>query len=621
MNPDLVKERAAASFPCQVMTELIDGGAQWTARKRELRQLLQDELASGATALNKRSVVFMDRSSRFERGLEVGRILQGLKKKHALSDLEYEFLSTEVGESTPYSIHDYVFVPCLQSQCSPEQRAYWEPLAKDYAILGAYAQTELGHGSNIKALETTATFIGGPEPLFELHTPTRTATKWWPGALGKTATHAVVFARLLLGGTDHGMHPFMVQLRSLEDHSVLPGIEVGDIGPKFGMNAVDNGFLRLHRVRVPRTHMLMRFAKVTEDGKYIRAPHDKAAYGTMIAVRVHFVRGAALHLSRAATIAVRYSAVRRQGGGGAAEGGEPEGLPRENQVLDYRTQQHRLLPLVAAAYAFHFTARKTAAMMDAMIQAMASGDVSGLGQMHALSSGLKSFTTEIAAAGIDECRKCCGGHGYSALSGLPDLVGYFTHMETAEGENLLLTQQAMRFLLKSYDGKQGPLAVDLNEKCNVARAPEWRDRQQQLHALRHRATRLVTRVGRALAGAVAKGAAVEAAWNDQLVDIAAASRAYCSLHTCTCFMEAVAAQQIEADRGVEAAAALTAVLKKLCDLFVLHQLLGQVGDLLEDGYMRGEQVAWLRGEVMLATAISTPLVLGGGTMLCSNWLL
>ena len=37
---------------------------------------------------------------------------------------------------------------------------------------------------------------------------------------------------------------------------------MGDIGPKFGFNDVDNGFLKLENVRVPRTNMLMKFAKV-----------------------------------------------------------------------------------------------------------------------------------------------------------------------------------------------------------------------------------------------------------------------------------------------------------------------------------------------------------------------
>lgn len=59
-----------------------------------------------------------------------------------------------------------------------------------------------------------------------------------------------------------GVHAFIVPIRSLENHMPLPGITVGDIGPKLGTDANDNGFLRFDHVRIPRDHMLMGFAKV-----------------------------------------------------------------------------------------------------------------------------------------------------------------------------------------------------------------------------------------------------------------------------------------------------------------------------------------------------------------------
>ena len=66
------------------------------------------------------------------------------------------------------------------------------------------------------------------------HSPTITATKWWPGGLGKTANHCVLMARLFIDGKDYGPHAFIIQLRRFEDHAPLPGIVVGDIGPKMG---------------------------------------------------------------------------------------------------------------------------------------------------------------------------------------------------------------------------------------------------------------------------------------------------------------------------------------------------------------------------------------------------
>ncbi|KAI9139906.1 acyl-CoA dehydrogenase/oxidase, partial [Paraphysoderma sedebokerense] len=89
-------------------------------------------------------------------------------------------------------------------------------------IVGCYAQTELGHGSNVRGLQTIATF-NKRNQTFVLHTPTLRSIKWWPGALGKVATHGVVYAQLIIDGKQYGVHSFMLQLRD-ENHKPLPGI-------------------------------------------------------------------------------------------------------------------------------------------------------------------------------------------------------------------------------------------------------------------------------------------------------------------------------------------------------------------------------------------------------------
>jgi acyl-CoA oxidase len=232
-----------------------------------------------------------------------------------------------IDEDYPMSLHFAMFLPTLMGQCDPEQRRRWVPLAADMRIIGTYAQTELGHGSYVGGLETTATYDPATEQ-FELHSPTPTSTKWWPGGLGKTSTHAVVMARLITRGRDHGPHTFLVQLRSTEDHRSLPGITLFDIGPKMGYATIDNGALRFDHVRIPRDQMLMKNARVERDGTYVPPRHAKLSYGTMIFVRAWIVAGSARALSRAATIAVRYVnddggrerervAMASQGGGGA----------------------------------------------------------------------------------------------------------------------------------------------------------------------------------------------------------------------------------------------------------------------------------------------------------------
>ena len=135
---------------------------------------------------------------------------------------------------------------------------------------------------------------------FELNTPTVTSMKWWPGALAKTSTHAAVMARLIVNGSEHGIAPFIVQIRSLEDHKPLAGVTLGDIGPKYGFNSVDNGFMKLDRVRIPRENLLMRNARVSRAGEYSQGQTNKLVYGTMIAIRAGIIAGASEALGRGA---------------------------------------------------------------------------------------------------------------------------------------------------------------------------------------------------------------------------------------------------------------------------------------------------------------------------------
>lgn len=89
-----------------------------------------------------------------------------------------------------------MFLDCLSIFADEEQKAHYLPLANNLNILGCYAQTELGHGSNVAGLETTAHFDVASQE-FIIHSPTIKAAKFWPGSLGTNSTHAVVFARCI----------------------------------------------------------------------------------------------------------------------------------------------------------------------------------------------------------------------------------------------------------------------------------------------------------------------------------------------------------------------------------------------------------------------------------------
>ena len=53
-----------------------------------------------------------------------------------------------------------------------------------------------------------------------------------------------------------------------------------------------------------------------------------------------------------------------------------------------------------------------------MASSLSKGDTSHLADMHATTSGLKSLVSSMTILDIEVARRCMGGHGYSAFSGL-----------------------------------------------------------------------------------------------------------------------------------------------------------------------------------------------------------
>ena len=80
-------------------------------------------------------------------------------------------------------------------------------------------------------------------------------------------------------------------------------------------------------------------------------------------------------------------------------------------------------------------------------------DHAELSELHVTSSGLKSLATELAANGIETCRRALGGHGYGGGSGLVQLNADYLSKPTVEGDNWMITQQVARALMKKIREK------------------------------------------------------------------------------------------------------------------------------------------------------------------------
>ncbi|KAL4744305.1 hypothetical protein BDW72DRAFT_209114 [Aspergillus terricola var. indicus] len=361
----------------------------------------------------------LSRPDRYMLALARGKRLRQMADRHAWDDEDHEMAKYLVDDISPYQLHQTMFRQTLLEQASPEQRRYWMDLHQSWTIIGAYAQTELGHGSNVRGIELMARW--DPETKeFILHSPTLTASKWWNGSLGRTATHSIKYK-------NYGHHLFITRVRNAETHKPLPGIVIGDIGPKYGYNTIDNAYMLFNN--------FCRYSRVDpETGKYYKPEDPAVVYGSMTHETHH--HGRRLVLARAVTIAIRYCSIRRQ-----FFDKENHSSEFETAVLDYPTVQIRLLPLLATTYALHYTGEHMGQIYEA----------TSLIDLHSLSSGLKSLGSDLAANGIETCRRAMGGHGFGGGSGLVQLNADYLSKPTVEGDNWMITQRMARYLIKKVD--------------------------------------------------------------------------------------------------------------------------------------------------------------------------
>jgi acyl-CoA oxidase len=323
-------------------------------------------------------------------------------------------------------------------------RAYL-PGILDGSLLGCFAMTESGHGSDVQRLRTTAVYDPATEE-FVVHTPEPTARKDYIGNAARDGRVAVVFAQLETRGEAHGVHALLVPLRD-DDGRPVPGVTIGDCGPKGGLAGVDNGRLSFDRVRVPRTALLDRYAAVASDGTY-SSPIDSAnrRFFTMIGALVRgrvSVGGAATSAGKVAlTIAVRHALRRRQFPG-------PDGT--ETLLLDHPAHRRKLLPALARTYALSFAQDEVAALVGT------AADEAGRRRLEYLAAGLKATATAHAVRTVQTCREACGGAGYLAENRLPVLRGDVDVFTTFEGDNTVLLQLVAKGLLTDHRHHLGEL--------------------------------------------------------------------------------------------------------------------------------------------------------------------
>jgi acyl-CoA oxidase len=320
-------------------------------------------------------------------------------------------------------------------------------------LMGCFAMTETGHGSDVQSIGTTATYDSAAGE-FIVQTPDERSTKNYIGNAACDGQAAVVFAQLHVGDADsvmqnHGVHALVVPIRDGAGNP-MPGVTIGDDGLKAGLNGVDNGRLSFNQVRVPRDALLDRFASVSADGTYTSPIENPSArfftmLGTLVQGRIS-IAGAALSASKnALTIAIRYGNRRRQF--------KAPDSDTEIPVLDYLAHQRALLPALATTYALSFAQGE----LVAELHDTPKDDEQGRRRLETFAAALKATSTWHASATVQACREACGGAGYLAENQLVGLRADLDVFTTFEGDNTVLLQLVAKTLLTNFQAEFGEL--------------------------------------------------------------------------------------------------------------------------------------------------------------------
>ena len=512
-------------------------------------------------------------------------------------------------------------------------------------LLGCFAMSETGHGSNVRDIETTARYDADSGELV-VNTPHELARKDWIGNAARDGRMATVFAQLLVpvpeetalddagtggdeeadgdaaeeawipeGYENHGVHAVLVPIRG-DDGEALPGIGIEDCGHKEGLNGVDNGRLTFDQVRVPRENLLDRFGGINGDGLY-ESPIPGSAkrfftmLGTLVGGRISVAAAAVSAAKSGLAVAVRYGAHRRQFG--------PAG-EAEVQILDYQAHQRRLLPRLAAVYAHHFAVRW---MAERFVQ---RGEEDSR-EVETLAAGIKALATWQTVDTLQTCREACGGQGYLSVNRFGRLKNDTDIFTTFEGDNTVLLQLVARGRLTEYKQQFGDArvfnllnmvlqraATNLTEKNPVITrrtgSEHLRDPDFLHAAFEYREETLLIGVARRLKRRLDSGMDSFQAFNECQDHLLALSRGFVERVVLERFRAAVA----ELPDGTDPD--LAEALGKLLALWGLWRLEADVGWFMENHYVEPPKAAAIRDEVLALCAelrpLAVPLVDGFG---------
>ncbi|MFK8055971.1 MAG: acyl-CoA dehydrogenase [Saprospiraceae bacterium] len=589
-------EKAQYTFDVDAMRHLLDD--DYVELRDEMRTLLSQKEFAYPTSLVKEDhrAVTMAQTRRLG---ELGYGIIAMPKEYGGEDAfgkysaVFEMLGYHDGSlAIKFGVQFGLFGGSIANLGTEYHHRNFLEAAGRLELPGCFAMTETGHGSNVRGLETTITFL--PETQeFEIHSPHWGAGKEYIGN-AMDSKMATVFGQLIVDGESQGVHAILVPLRDA-DHNNLPGITVEDCGDKIGLNGVDNGRIWFKNVRVPRLNLLNRFGDVDEAGTYtspIENPGKRffTMLGTLVGGRVCVPRAGLSAAKAGLAIAINYGLRRRQFSPAA-------NLP-ETLLLDYPSHQRRLLPVLAKAYALDFA-------LDWLNDRYGNRTPDTMRELESQAAGMKAYATWFTTSTLQECREACGGKGYLLANRIGQRKGDTEIYTTFEGDNTVLSYLVSRALLTKFkndfnaEGAFGVLRLIAGRVSDqfTALSPisvrstdsdHLRDAEFHMDAMRFRENRMIyslaQRIRRKIKGGMPSAEAFTLV-QTQLKDTAMA------------YVERVVLEQFQAKVESVTAPELKAVLSKLCTLFALEAIEKDKGWFFEYDFLSPAKSKAIRREV------------------------
>ena len=459
-------------------------------------------------------------------------------------------------------------------------------------LLGCFAMTETGHGSNVRGIKTTATYDAESDSII-IHTPGKNDNKEYIGN-ALHSTMASVFAQLIVNGKNHGVHAILVTIRD-EAHNLMPGVTIKDNGYKLGLNGVDNGKIWFNQVRVPRANLLNKYGDITPDGQYHSAIENPSKrfftmLGTLVGGRICVARAGLGGAKKALAIAVKHALKRRQFNDSIKI--------QEDLLMDYPSHQLRLTPAIASCYVYDVT-------LTHMMKAYSDKSTTDKRKIETQAAGLKSIITWFANDTIQECREACGGKGYLLENQIADLKGDVDIFTTFEGDNHVLLQLAAKGVLSDFKSEFNSAGFSAVLKLLGARLgdtlstvnPVYTSNVDKAHlysskfhkdAFDYRTRRLTYTIAMRIRDYVKKGMPSYQAFLKVQTHLLALGKAYSIELAYNTFLDFTTTIKDDKNR---------ALFEKLGTLYALHELRQDASWFLEQGYISGAKSKAIRNRV------------------------